>query len=281
MRLFLLTAMALTAFAANSVLNRFAVGTGQIDPVSFAVVRLLAGAAILALLVGLRAVLAGGVVWPGWPGRVPGVLGLTVYLFAFSLAYVALDAGAGALILFGAVQITMFAGALWSREAVPRRRWTGALMAFAGLVVLMWPGAGVALSPLHAVIMALAGVGFGIYSLAGQRASDPLAATAANFVLAVPLGLVAGTLLGVMPVGATSVGVVSAVVSGAVTSGLGYALWYVVVPQLGAARAAVAQLSVPVLTAVAGVLLLGEAVDARFVLAAGCVLGGVALASRA
>jgi len=281
MRLFLLTAMALTAFAANSVLNRFAVGTGQIDPVSFAVVRLLAGAAILALLVGLRAVLAGGVVWPGWPGRVPGVLGLTVYLFAFSLAYVALDAGAGALILFGAVQITMFAGALWSREAVPRRRWTGALMAFAGLVVLMWPGAGVALSPLHAVIMALAGVGFGIYSLAGQRASDPLAATAANFVLAVPLGLAAGTLLGVMPVGATSVGVVSAVVSGAVTSGLGYALWYVVVPQLGAARAAVAQLSVPVLTAVAGVLLLGEAVDARFVLAAGCVLGGVALASRA
>jgi len=271
----------LTAFAANSVLNRFAVGTGQIDPVSFAVVRLLAGAAMLALLVGLRAVLAGGVVWPGWPGRVPGVLGLTVYLFAFSLAYVALDAGAGALILFGAVQITMFAGALWSREAVPRRRWTGALMAFAGLVVLMWPGAGVALSPLHAVIMALAGVGFGIYSLAGQRASDPLAATAANFVLAVPLGLVAGTLLGVMPVGATSVGVVSAVVSGAVTSGLGYALWYVVVPQLGAARAAVAQLSVPVLTAVAGVLLLGEAVDARFVLAAGCVLGGVALASRA
>ena len=281
MRLFLLTAMALTAFAANSVLNRFAVGTGQIDPVSFAVVRLLAGAAILALLVGLRAVLAGGVVWPGWPGRVPGVLGLTVYLFAFSLAYVALDAGAGALILFGAVQITMFAGALWSREAVPRRRWTGALMAFAGLLVLMWPGAGVALSPLHAVIMALAGVGFGIYSLAGQRASDPLAATAANFVLAVPLGLAAGTLLGVMPVGATSVGVVSAVVSGAVTSGLGYALWYVVVPQLGAARAAVAQLSVPVLTAVAGVLLLGEAVDARFVLAAGCVLGGVALASRA
>ncbi len=279
MRLVLLTALALTAFAANSVLNRFAVGMGQIDPVSFAVVRLLAGAAMLAVLVGFRS-LAGGVVWPGWPGRLAGVLGLTFYLFAFSLAYVALDAGAGALILFGAVQITMFGGALLARDVVPRLRWAGAGMAFSGLVVLLWPGMGVPLSLPHAVLMAGAGVGFGVYSLAGRRAGDPLAGTAWNFVLSVPLGLAAGLALGVMPAGTTGLGVLLAVVSGAVTSGLGYAIWYSVVPALGSGRAAVAQLSVPVLTALAGIVFLGEAVDARFIAAAAFVLGGVALASR-
>jgi len=279
MRLVLLTALALSAFAANSVLNRFAVGMGQIDPVSFAVIRLLAGAVMLAVLVGLRG-LAGGVVWPGWQGRLAGVFGLTFYLFAFSLAYVALDAGAGALILFGAVQITMFAGALLAGDAVPRLRWAGAGMAFAGLVVLLWPGMATPLSLPHAVLMAAAGVGFGAYSLAGRRAGDPLARTAANFVLSIPLGLAAGLALGMMPEGVTGLGVVLAVVSGAVTSGLGYALWYTVVPALGSGRAAVAQLSVPVLTAVAGIVFLGEAVDARFVAAAVCVLGGVALASR-
>ncbi|MGL6211241.1 MAG: DMT family transporter, partial [Paracoccaceae bacterium] len=220
-------------------------------------------------------------IWAGWQGRVAGVLGLTVYMFAFSLAYASLDAGAGALILFGAVQMTMFAGALLAGELVPRLRWLGAGMAFGGLVVLLWPGMEASLSLAHALMMAGAGVGFGVYSLAGRRSGDPLAGTAANFMLAVPLGLAAGWALGLMPVGVTGLGVMLAVVSGAVTSGLGYALWYVVVPQLGAGRAAVAQLSVPVLTAAAGVVLLNEAVDARFILAAVCVLGGVAVASRA
>jgi drug/metabolite transporter (DMT)-like permease len=278
MRLFLLSALALCAFAANSVLNRFAVGMDQIDPVSFAFVRLVAGALMLALLVGARG-LAGGVIWTGMQGRVAGVLGLTHYLFAFSLAYVALDAGAGALILFGAVQITMFAGALLSREFVPRQRWLGAGTAFAGLVVLLWPGMNAPLSLVHALLMASAGVGFGVYSLAGRQSGDPLAGTAANFVLAIPLGLGAGMFLGPMPESVTTFGVMLAVVSGALTSGLGYALWYVVVPKLGAGRAAVAQLSVPVLTAAAGAVVLGEAVDARFMAAAACVLGGVALAS--
>lgn len=280
MRLILMTALAMCAFAANSVLNRFAVGMGQIDAVSFAVVRLVAGAGMLALLVGLRS-LRGGVVWAGWPGRLAGVAGLTVYLFGFSLAYVALDAGAGALILFGAVQITMFAGALVSGDAVPRLRWAGAGLAFAGLAMLLWPGIGAPLSLPHAGLMAMAGVGWGLYSLAGRRAADPLAGTAANFVLSVPLGLAAGLTFGMMPAGTTGLGVGLAVVSGAVTSAFGYALWYGVVPRLGAGRAAVAQLTVPVLTAAVGVALLGEAVDARFVLAAACVLGGVALASRA
>ncbi len=274
MRLILLTALAMCAFAANSVLNRMAVGAGAIDPVSFAIVRLAAGAVMLALLVGARAAFAGRVIWPGWAGRVPGVLGLLVYLFGFSLAYAGLNAGAGALILFGVVQVTMFAGALIAREVVPGRRWAGAGLAFGGLVLLLWPGGGGGISLGHAGMMAVAGVGWGIYSLAGRGAADPVAATAANFVLALPVGLA------LLPwVAGTGWGIWLAIVSGAATSGLGYALWYGLVPGLGAARAAVAQLTVPVIAAGAGLLWLGEPVGWRFALAAGLVMGGVALAS--
>lgn len=279
MRLFLLALLTMMAFAANSVLNRMAVGAGLIDPLGFAVLRLLAGALMLALLLGLRRVLRGGAVWPGAEGRLAGVFGLLLYLFGFSFAYLGLDAGTGALILFGMVQITMFGGALLSRERVPGRRWLGAGLAFAGLVTLLAPGgAGGLLVP--AAAMALAGFGWGIYSLAGRGARDPLAATAANFVLALPVGL--PLLLvptGAVTVALTPLGFWLAVVSGAVTSGLGYALWYALVPQLGAARAAVAQLTVPVIAAAAGLVLLGEGLGLRFVLAAGLVLGGVALAS--
>ena len=284
MRLILLTLLALSAFAANSVLNRMAVGQGLIDPVSFAGVRLLAGAVVLAALVGLRA-LAGGVIWPGWRGRLAGVLGLLTYLFGFSVAYVALDAGVGALILFGVVQITMFAGAVASHEPVPPLRWIGSGLAFGGLLVLLWPGSTGTLSLPHALAMAAAGVGWGVYSLAGRGQSDALAATAANFVLAMPLvGLGLAVLPGWSGLAvpwelAVPWGLALAVVSGAITSGLGYALWYGIVPLIGAGRAAVAQLAVPVLAAGAAVVLLGEAADARFIAAAGCVLGGVALAS--
>jgi drug/metabolite transporter (DMT)-like permease len=276
MRLFLLTALAMCAFAANSVLNRMAVGSGLIDPVSFAVVRLCAGAVVLVALMALR---GRGAMWPGWPGRLAGVGGLLVYLFGFSVAYQVLDTGAGALILFGVVQITMFAGALWSGDAVPPLRWAGAGLAFAGLVVLLWPGAGAVLSLPHGAAMAAAGVGWGLYSLAGRGARDAVAATAWNFGLAVPV-VVVGLLVMQVPVGGSPAGLGLAMVSGGVTSGLGYALWYAVVPALGAGRAAVAQLTVPVLAAVAGVVVLGEAVGIRLLLAGVCVLGGVLLASQ-
>jgi drug/metabolite transporter (DMT)-like permease len=271
MRLFLLTALTMLAFAANSVLNRWAVGPGHIGAVEFAVIRLVAGAAMLAGLVLWQ---RGGLGWPGSKGRVAGVAGLTAYLIGFSLAYRGLDAGTGALVLFGTVQVTMFAGALLSREAVPGRRWAGAGLALGGLALIAAPGA-VALSPL--VLMAAAGVGWGVYSLAGRGAVDPLAATAWNFVLSVPLMLPLGLLAGfAVP---DRAGVALAVVSGAVTSGLGYALWYAILPRLGAARAAVAQLTVPVIAALGGAVLLAELPGARFWLAAVLVLGGVALAS--
>lgn len=277
MRLFLLTTLAMCAFAANSVLNRMAVGQGAIDPVGFAVVRLGAGAVVLALLLGVRA-RTGGAVWPGWAGRLAGVSGLLVYMFGFSVAYIGLDAGAGALILFGVVQITMFAGALASRDAVPPLRWAGSGLAFGGLALLVWPGAGAALSLPHGLAMAAAGVGWGVYSLVGRGARDAVAATAWNFGLAMPV-VVAGLVVMQVRVAGAPWALGLAVVSGAVTSGLGYALWYGVLPALGATRAAVAQLTVPVLAAAAGMVLLGEPVDARFIAAAVCVLGGVGLAS--
>jgi len=267
------------AFAANSVLNRLGVGAGLIDPVGFALVRLLAGAAVLLGLVGLRAGLWRGPVAAALRPlrRAVGAGSLLIYLFGFSLAYRALDAGAGALILFGAVQITMFAGALWLREPVPARRWLGALLAFGGLLLMLAPGGG-GVPGWHAAAMALAGIGWGIYSLAGRGEADALAATAANFVLAVPAGLVAALLLPAAAVPMQGAGVALAVASGALASGMGYALWYAVLPALGAVRAAVAQLTVPLLAAAGGVVLIGEGVGWRFALSAALVLGGVALA---
>lgn len=270
MRLFLLTALTMLTFAANSVLNRWAVGPAHIGAVEFAMIRLVAGAVVLAALVLWQ---RGGLAWPGAKGRAAGVLGLAAYLVGFSLAYRGLDAGTGALVLFGMVQVTMFAGALLAREVVPARRWAGAGLALSGLALIAAPGA-VPLAPV--MLMAAAGIGWGIYSLAGRGSVDPLAATAWNFVLAVPLVLPLA-LAGVEVPNAT--GVVLAVVSGAVTSGLGYALWYAILPRLGAARAAVAQLTVPVIAALGGAALLAEPPGWRFWLAAVLVLGGVAWAS--
>jgi drug/metabolite transporter (DMT)-like permease len=216
----------------------------------------------------------GGWAWPGVRGRVAGVLGLSAYLIGFSLAYRGIDAGTGALVLFGTVQVTMFAGALASREVVPGRRWLGAGLALGGLALIAAPGA---VEALPLALMAMAGVGWGLYSLAGRGAADPLAATAWNFLLSVPLVLPLGLVAGVdAPDG---VGIALAVVSGAATSGLGYALWYAVLPGLGAARAAVAQLTVPVIAALGGAVLLAEVPGLWFWLAAALVLGGVAVAS--
>ncbi len=273
MRLFLLTALTMVAFASNSILNRMALAGGHIGAAEFGTIRLFAGAAMLAALC---LMLRGGVRLGG-PARTVGVLSLLVYMYGFSTAYNALDAGLGALILFGVVQITMFAGGLVAREPTPPRRWFGAVAAFVGLVWLLWPTAAATVSILHGLLMAAAGIGWGIYSLVGRRSRDALQATAANFILAAPLGLLLTAALPASSAAITLPGVTLAVISGAVTSGLGYALWYSVLPRLAASVAAVAQLTGPVIVILAGVVLLGEAVTARIVLGSALVLGGVAI----
>lgn len=269
MRLFLLSALVMTAFAANSLLNRAALADGLIDALPFALIRVLAGAVVLALLVRERP-RAGRAQWGA-------AAALTAYLVGFSLAYVALDAGIGALILFGLVQVTMLAGAVVLGERPAPRRWAGAALAMVGLGALLLPGVDAVPDPVAAGLMALAALGWGLYSLAGRGAARPLAMTATNFALAVPM-VAALALPGLLSASLSVPGVVLAVLSGAVTSGLGYALWYQVLPALGASRAAVAQLSVPVIALAGGALLLGESLTWASAAASLVVLAGVALA---
>lgn len=270
-RLVAITALVMVAFAANSILNRAAVGGGHAGPLDFAALRVLSGAAMLGLLAARR----GGAGWLR-AMRAVNVAALTVYLLAFSLAYLALPAGAGALILFAAVQVTMFGGAVAGAEAIPARRWIGAGLALSGLAWMLLPGTG-GLDPGAGALMALAGAGWGVYSLRGRAGGAPLDTTAASFLGAAPFCALAWAMLPGAASGPDAAGIALALVSGGVTSGLGYALWYAIVPDLGATRAAVAQLSVPVIAVVAGVILLGEAVTWRLALSCLLVLGGIGL----
>lgn len=270
MRLFMMTTLTMIAFAANSVLNRLALADGGMGPASFALIRLGAGA--LALVV-LCALMQGRFSAKGRQ-RVAGTASLALYGLGFSFAYVTLDAGVGALILFGGVQITMFAGAVLSREKLPKTRWIGALVAFSGLVFLMWPGGSIRPDFGGAVLMGFAALGWGIYSLLGRGATNPLQSTAANFLLAVPIALIVWV---TFPDHVSSRGVWLAVLSGVVTSGLGYALWYTVLPALGAARGAIAQLTVPVIALAGGIAVLDEVLTLKFAVASVLVLGGVAI----
>lgn len=276
MRILLLTILTMLAFAANSVLNRMAIVDGGMDAILFAVVRLAAGALALAALVAWqrRGFRIGGT------NRLLGVASLLIYLFGFSLAYQSLDAGVGALLLFGTVQITMFMSAVLAKEAIPSNRWAGAALAFAGLVWLLWPAQDTALSVPHMTAMIFAGFGWGVYSLVGRHESDATQATAMNFILAVPFGVMALGFLTTDTQAYTGTGVFLAVVSGVVTSGLGYALWYAVLPALGASRAAVAQLTVPIIATAGGLIFLDEPITFKFAIAALLVLGGVWLSLR-
>jgi drug/metabolite transporter (DMT)-like permease len=274
MKLLALTALVMVAFAANSVLNRAAVGAGQIGALDFALVRAVAGGAVLVLLIRLRH----GRVPLLEPRRMLGGLMLTTYLVGFSVAYLAMDAGLGALVLFGGVQVTMFAGALALGERPPARRWIGAALALGGLAWLVWPGGAVSFPLWSVAAMALAAIGWGIYSLIGRGSADPLGDTGAAFVWATVATFLAVLIQtgGSTVNSATLPGLALAVTSGAVTSGLGYALWYAVLPRIGASVAGLVQLSVPVIAALGGVIFLAEAPSLRMLGAGALVLGGIA-----
>lgn len=272
-RTLLLTALAMLAFAGNSLLCRLALKATQVDAVSFTGIRIFAGALMLGVLLRLRGHAAQA------RGNWRAAAALFVYAAAFSYAYVQLDAGTGALLLFGAVQVTMLLVGLLRGERLAGQALLGFGLALGGLLVQLLPSAG-APPLLGALLMLLAGVAWGVYSLLGRNAGDPLAATTGNFLRAVAFAaLLALIFQGHLQV--DPAGMVYAALSGAVTSGIGYAIWYAALTGLSSIQAASVQLSVPVLAALSGALLLGEHISLRLLLVSCAVLGGIALILRA
>ncbi len=291
-RIFLLTGLAMIAFATNSLLCRAALKQTAIDPATFTFVRILSGAVALWLILQSRRKLivdrtppplvdsssGSSQVTAHWSlrsGSWASAAALFIYAAGFSFAYVTLSAGTGALLLFGAVQATMILWGFRTGERLDPIQIIGIVSALAGLIVLVFPG--ISAPPLAgSIFMLAAGIAWGVYSLRGRTASDAAAATAGNFLRALPFAV----LTSVLAIKATrfdSLGVTYAIISGAITSGLGYVIWYSALSGLKAASAATVQLSVPVLAATGGILLLHEPITLRYVIASVAVLGGIAL----
>ncbi len=272
-RLFLLTLMAMLAFAANSVLCRMAFMQTAIDPTSFTAIRVVSGACVLWWLVMLR----GGTSIRSMVGKGSwlSAVALLAYAVGFSFAYVSLPAGTGALLLFVAVQVTMVGHGLHAGEHLGSRQWMGLVLACTGLAILLLPG--VSMPPFGSALLMLgAGVAWGVYSLRGRGAANPLDVTAGNFMRAAPIALLLAACVQ-RDIALDPVGAGYAVASGGLASGIGYAVWYSVLPSLKATTAATVQLSVPVLAALGGTLLLAEPLSLRLLLSAFAVLGGIAL----
>jgi drug/metabolite transporter (DMT)-like permease len=267
------TIFALLAFAANSILCRMALRAATIDPLTFTSIRIVSGAITLALvlLIRSRRVRLGG----SWISAVE----LIGYAATFSVAYTALTAGTGALLLFGAVQVVMIAAGYRAGERINRAVATGWLAAIGGIIALTLPS--VSSPPLPAsILMLIAGIAWGLYSLRGRRSSEPIAETAGNFARAVPIALILNALM-FSKAFYTGRGVLLAALSGALASGLGYAAWYTVLPRMRSMTAANLQLCVPVIAALFGAFLFREAITTRLIVASIFVLGGVFVATRA
>ena len=270
-RVLLLTALALLAFAGNSLLCRIALRATRIDPATFTSVRLISGALALWLIVRWREPAR------GTAGSWRSALALFAYAICFSYAYVGLSAGAGALLLFGAVQATMLGYGFWNGERLHALQACGLAMALAGLTGLLVPGL-TAPPPLASALMLGAGVAWGVYSLRGRRSGAALPSTAHNFLRTLPMTAAASLVAASFaPFSPDVAGVACALASGIVTSALGYAAWYAALKGLSATQAATVQLSVPIIAAVAGIALLGEPFTLRLALAALAILGGIAL----
>ena len=269
LRIGLLTSLAMLAFASNSLLCRIALRDTAIDAATFTAIRLASGALILVLILRSRGVR------PFTGGSWPMAAMLSAYAAFFSFAYRDLTAATGAVLLFGAIQLTMMGYGLWTGERLGGLSLVGLTITLAGLVGLLLPGLA-APPPLAAVLMLGAGVAWGVYSLLGRSAGEPIAATGGNFLRSVPFAAV----LALSAAGretADLTGTLYAVLSGALTSGLGYVLWYAALPALRATSAATIQLSVPAIAAIGGVVLLAEPITMRLLLASVAILGGIAL----
>lgn len=271
LRAIVLTLLALVAFASNSLLTRLALGSRQLDAATFTALRLSSGAVMLAVIV-----LVQSHSWRALRGAgLAGPLALFVYAAPFSFAYLRIGAAVGALVLFGVVQLTMIGYGIARGEHPTPVMWLGLALAAGGLLVLTVPAVARP-DPLGVLLMAVAGVAWAVYTLVGRGTANPIAANARSFLWSTPLAMLL-VAIGRAPVHATPRGVALALVSGAVTSGLGYAIWYRALPALTVTQAAVAQLSVPVIAAVGAVLTLGETLSTRLVVAGLAVLTGVGI----
>ena len=272
LRIFSLTALAMIAFAANSILARIALTGGDIGPWSFTAIRFISGAVCLALIIGPMKTLRQG----SWNAA----FALLLYGIFFSYAYLLLSAGTGALILFAVVQITMIGGGLLAGERLRTLQWLGLALAMGGLVYLMLPSVAPP-SPIGAIMMSLSGLGWGLYSLMGRGKGNPTALTAGNFLrAAIICAVITLPVLLILPeaaIGPKGLGL--ALLSGVITSGLGYVIWYMALKHLTATRAGIAQLTVPFIAAIGGMLFIAEPFTLRFFIAMCLTLLGVALAT--
>lgn len=267
----LLTTITMIAFASNSLLNRLALGQKTIDAVSYTTIRLTSGAIMLFLIANLQKKSRE----PSLRGSWLSAMLLFLYAIAFSFAYLSLSTGTGALILFGSVQVTMLLVALQSGERPQLLEWCGLLLALGGLVYLVFPGLS-APAPLGSLLMMTAGIAWGFYSIRGRGSQNPLADTAGNFLYAVPMVLLI-RLITLSNVHISTHGILLATLSGMLASGVGYVIWYMALRGLTTTRAAIVQLSVPVIAAWSGILLLSENITVRLLIAGALILGGITL----
>ena len=270
-KIIILTGLALIAFAANSVLCRIALGDEAIDASSFTVIRLLSGAFVLLVIISATGKTAEVSTKGSWAASFM----LFLYAVTFSYAYISLDTGTGALILFGSVQITMILLSLISGTRLHITEWTGVVISFAGFVYLILPGVTMP-SVTGFLLMTVAGIAWGIYTLKGRGSKNPLMDTAYNFIRTIPFVVILA--ISTMDnIHYSSEGIVLALIAGGVTSGIGYTIWYIALGGLSSTQAAVLQLSVPVIAALGGVVFVSEAITFRFTISAALVLGGILL----
>lgn len=263
------TVLALVAFAANSVLGRLALGEKTIDAANFTTIRLLSGAIVLLVILQFSGKKNNSSTKGSWLAAIM----LFLYAAPFSFAYITLDTGTGALILFGAVQITMILLSLISGNKLHVTEWMGVTIAFIGFVYLVLPGVSTP-SVIGFSLMTLAGVAWGIYTLKGRGSVNPLADTAYNFARTIPLVIIL-TVITYQTAHVSSKGILLAILSGGITSGIGYTVWYTALGGLSATQAAVVQLSVPVIAALGGVIFVSEKISLRLTLSALLILGGI------
>ena len=265
----ILTGLALIAFAANSILCRLALGSEAIDASSFTVIRLLSGTIVLLIIIGSTRNTTGASTKGSWAASFM----LFLYAITFSYAYISLDTGTGALILFGSVQITMILLSLIAGIRLHFTEWAGVTIAFTGFVYLILPGV-TAPSTIGFLLMTVAGIAWGIYTLKGRSSKSPLMDTAYNFFRTTPLVILLA-LITINNINYSSEGILLALLSGGITSGIGYTIWYIALGGLSSTQAAVLQLSVPVIAALGGVIFVSEAITFRLTISAAMVLGGI------